>query len=58
MMPCNICSPVDEHGLRQPFNAAGKILKGLKQEGKPNIRLMGCTMNGYIFARIVALNGK
>jgi hypothetical protein len=36
MMPCNICSPVDEHGLHQPFDAEGKLLKGLKQKGKTN----------------------
>jgi hypothetical protein len=34
MMPCNLCSPADENGMRQPFGIDGKKLLGLKQRGK------------------------
>jgi hypothetical protein len=47
MMPCNICSPVDEHGLRQPFDAEGKMLKGLKQRGRTKY-----SPNGMQYERI------
>lgn len=47
MMPCNVCSPVDEHELRQPFDAEGKMLKGLKQRGKTNF-----SPNGMQYERL------
>lgn len=34
MMPCKVCTPVDERGIPHSFEKAGKILKGLKQNGK------------------------
>jgi len=34
MMPCNLCSPADENGIRQPFGSEGQMLLGLKQRGK------------------------
>jgi hypothetical protein len=47
MMPCNICSPADQHGLRQPFDAGGQMLKGLKQLGKTKY-----SPNGIKYERI------
>ena len=34
MMPCNLCSPANENGLRQPIGSEGQMLLGLKQRGK------------------------
>lgn len=34
MMPCDLCSTVDEQGCRTPFDSNGNSLRGLKQVGK------------------------
>jgi|LakMenEpi03Aug12_release.lakeMendotaPanAssembly.Ray.scaffolds.fasta_scaffold891844_1 hypothetical protein len=34
MMPCNLCSPIDENGIRQLYGTEGQLLLGLKQRGK------------------------
>jgi hypothetical protein len=47
MMPCRLCSPIDKDGIPQPFEKAGKLLKGLKQKGKTNY-----SPNGMHYERI------
>ena len=34
MMPCDLCSTVDEQGRRTPFDKNGNPLRGLRQVGK------------------------
>ena len=47
MMPCNLCSPLDERGERCYFDAQGKWLLGIKQVGKTKYE-----KNGFVFERI------
>lgn len=47
MLPCNICSPVDESGERRLTDLEGKPLLGLKQRGKTKY-----SPNGINFERI------
>jgi len=44
MIPCNLCSPLDERGERCNVDAQGKWLLGIKQVGK-----MKYEKNGFVF---------